>query len=101
VQSEIWTASLNDVQINTLLTNNKGYARYFTKILAAFRIWWAVSLRRTEYSALYFTESHVNIYIEATAFQREWNWTLWWIKKNCSIRSKYCCTAKCIKKTPL
>jgi hypothetical protein len=83
VQSEIWTASLNEVQINTLtaLTNSKGYARHFTKILAAFRIWWAVSLRRTEYSALYRTESHVNIYIEATAFQREWNWTLLWINK--------------------
>ena len=33
-------ASLNEAQINTLsaLTNSKGYARYFTKILAAFRM---------------------------------------------------------------
>jgi len=89
VESEIWTASLNEVQINTLsaLTNSNGYARYFTKFLAAFRIWWAASLRRTEYSALYRTESRVNIYMEATAFQWEWNWTLWRIKKRSSIAS--------------
>jgi hypothetical protein len=103
LESEIWTVSLKEVQINTLsaLTNSNGYARYFTEILAAFRIWWAASLRRTEYSAFYRTESYINIYTEATAVQREWNWTLWRIKKRSGIASTAALRDPLKKKLPL